>query len=120
MSVSVVSVQPFFRPFVCLMAHTPACVHAPPQSKYSPEELEVRGQMVQQVLAEIQDLKEASLQGYVRGYQGGRGGPIIMPMPMEESEAFKGPLGACAVGHVLICVLTQQQGRSLTPRPLFI
>lgn len=62
------------------------------QSKFSPEELEVRGQMVQQVLAEIQELKEVSLQGYVRNYQGNRGGLI---MPMEESEAFKGPLGAC-------------------------
>ena len=47
--------------------------------------------MVQQMLAEIQELKEASLQGYVRNYQGNRG-PLIMPM--EESEAFKGPLGA--------------------------
>lgn len=66
------------------------------QSKFSPEELEVRGQMVQQVLAEIQELKEISLQGYVRNYQGNRGGLV---MPMEESEAFKGPLGASELTH---------------------
>ena len=51
--------------------------------------------MVHQMLAEIQELKESSLQGYVRNYQGNRG-PLIMPM--EESEAFKGPLGASASG----------------------
>ena len=64
----------------------PICV----QSKLTPEELEVRGQMVSQMLAEIQELKEVSLAGYVRGYNNNRGGLIVN---MEESEAFKGPLG---------------------------
>lgn len=46
--------------------------------------------MVSQMLAEIQELKEVSLAGYVRGYNNNRGGLIVN---MEESEAFKGPLG---------------------------
>lgn len=61
------------------------------KSKFGPEELEIRGQMVTQMLAEIQELKEVSLAGYIRKQQNnGRGGMLIN---MEESEAFKGPLG---------------------------
>ena len=65
------------------------------QSKFSAEELEVRGQMVAQMQAEIQELKELSLAGYVRGYNGNKGGLIVT---MEESEAFKGPLGKLHTG----------------------
>lgn len=47
--------------------------------------------MVTQMLAEIQELKEVSLAGYIRKAQNnGRAGMLIN---MEESEAFKGPLG---------------------------
>lgn len=64
------------------------------RSKFGPEELEVRGQMVTQMLAEIQELKEVSLAGYIRkSYPKGGGLPAGLIVPMEESEAFKGPLG---------------------------
>jgi hypothetical protein len=101
--------------------HTHPHLHR--QSKFSPEELEVRGQMVQQMLAEIQELKEASLQGYVRGYQGNVRAGLIMPM--EESEAFKGPLGAymrnrwvwqmlaLPLASVVTCRYASQPGHSI-------
>ena len=65
------------------------------QSKFAPEELEVRGQMVTQMLTEIQELKEVSLAGYIRKGNFNGNAMAGMIVPMEESDAFKGPMGKC-------------------------
>lgn len=95
-------------------AYTPYPSSPPPshtQSKFAPEELEVRGQMVTQMQTEIQELKEVSLAGYIRKGNFNGNAMAGMLVPMEESEAFKGPMGTLMcfllifIVSVLDCVL---------------
>lgn len=62
------------------------------QSKWAPEELEARGGMVTSMATQIQELKETSLKGYVRNYQN----RAVALVAMQDSEAFRGPLGEAA------------------------
>jgi len=62
------------------------------QSKFSPEELEMRGKMVSQMMSEIQELKELSLAGYIRK-KNNTPGAVGLFAPVEESDAFRGPIG---------------------------
>ncbi|GAB5030092.1 soluble nsf attachment protein receptor [Nannochloropsis oceanica] len=64
------------------------------KSKFAPEELEVRGQVVNQMLREVQELKEVSLAGYIRKGNVTGNNMAGLIVPMEESEAFQGPMGA--------------------------
>jgi hypothetical protein len=57
--------------------------------------------MVTQMLTEIQELKEVSLAGYIRKGNFNGNAMAGMIVPMEESEAFKGPMGT----FVLLLVL---------------
>ncbi|TFJ87672.1 hypothetical protein NSK_001022 [Nannochloropsis salina CCMP1776] len=62
------------------------------KSKFSPEELEMRGKMVSQMMSEIQELKELSLAGYIRK-KNNTPGAVGLFAPVEESDAFRGPIG---------------------------
>jgi hypothetical protein len=53
------------------------------RSRFTPDELQVRGQMVVQLQQMIQNLKDLQRQGFVKGYQGQR------IATMEESDMFK-------------------------------
>lgn len=53
------------------------------RSRFTPDELQVRGQMVIQLQQMIQNLKDLQRQGFVKGYQGQR------MTTMEDSEMFK-------------------------------
>jgi len=65
--------------------------------------------MITQMLTEIQELKEVSLAGYIR--KGNfNGNPMAgMIVPMEESDAFKGPMGmfvlVLIVSLLSVCLL---------------
>lgn len=60
------------------------------QSKFSPEELQLRASMLAQMQTEIQQLKDMSLAGYVKNYNNSRPGVLFT---IEESDVMKGPLG---------------------------
>jgi len=65
--------------------------------------------MITQMLTEIQELKEVSLAGYIRKGNFNGNAMAGMIVPMEESDAFKGPMGmfhlVLIVSTLIVCLL---------------
>ena len=60
--------------------------------------------MVTQMLTEIQELKEVSLVGYIRKGNFNGNAMAGMIVPMEDSDAFKGPMGMF-LSVLIVCLL---------------